>query len=174
MTTRDNSICRYHQKYRAHKQVDGYKGNYVVKGVSFTKTISRKGNVTEPKAGHLHCGCAVDDVLMEFFFWKTWTARSRRPDFQVEESLRDEVIPARLRTFFIQAFQRATCLTLDDLYSADYGTPQYEARIRLKQAARTLQIVNLREPSPGAEEDRWGIMRNETAAGYLVQMAKMA
>jgi hypothetical protein len=37
-----------------------------------------------------------------------------------------------------------------------------------------LQIVNVNEPSPDAEEDRWGITCNETAAAYLVQMAKIA
>ena len=168
-----NYICRYHQKYRHHHQYDGYEGEYVVKGISFLKTVSKRSNGTNPQEGHMHCGCAINDVLLEFMFWKTWTAASTRPGFVYVESLKDEIIPARLRAFITQAFRRTTCLTLDDLYGADYGTPQYEARIRLKQAARMLQIVNkTEEPTLEIEEDRWGIMRNEAAAGYLRQMAK--
>jgi hypothetical protein len=96
LTVRGNYICRYHQKYRGHEQYDGFDGNYVVKGVSYVKTISKKGNEIPPKPGHMHCGCAIDDVLMEFMFWKTWTAMSMRPGFNHMESLKDEVIPARL------------------------------------------------------------------------------
>jgi hypothetical protein len=119
----------------------------------------------------MHCGCAIDDVLMEFFFWKTWTAKSTRPGLNVSESLKDEVVPARLRAFINQAFKKTMCLTLDDLYGEDYGTQQYEARIRLKQAARMLQIVNKSEEgSLDTRESRWGIVRSEVGAGYLAQM----
>jgi hypothetical protein len=121
----------------------------------------------------MHCGCAIDDVLMEFFFWKTWTAMSTRPSLDVLEGLGDEVVPARLRAFTNQVFKRTMCLTINDLYGDDYGTEKYEARLRLKQAAHMLQIVNKSEEgSLGIGESRWGIIRNDGAAGYLGQMAK--
>jgi hypothetical protein len=147
----------------------------VVKGIGYMKKISKKNNTVEPEDGHMHCGCAIEDVLMEFLFWKTWTATSTRSNFRVSEGMRDELVPARLRAFINQAFKKMTFLTLEDLYSPEYGSLEYEARLRLKQAARVLRSVNINEAeSLEIEESRWGIVHSETAAGYLIQLAKQA
>ena len=168
-----NYICRYHQKYQSRYDCDSFAGENVVKGVAFVKRISKKNNTTDPQIGHMHCSCAIGDALMEFSFWKTWTATSTRPGFNHTEGMKNEVMPARTRAFVNQAFKKMTCLTLDDLYGDDYGTQQYEAHVCLKQAAHMLQKVNVNEEETlEIEELRWGIMHNEMVAGYLVHLAR--
>ena len=66
LTACGNYICRYHQKDQAHNQYDGLDGEYIIKGVGYMKKVSKSSNTTDPDEGHMHCGCAIDDVLMEF------------------------------------------------------------------------------------------------------------
>jgi hypothetical protein len=76
-TGEGNIICRFHQKCRSDVKHDGLKDNkkgYSIEGVAFKKTL---GGDCQP--GHMHCGCAIDDVLLEFIFWKTTSIRSTNP-----------------------------------------------------------------------------------------------
>ncbi|KAF8881349.1 hypothetical protein BD779DRAFT_1445624, partial [Infundibulicybe gibba] len=140
-TVRKNYICRYHQKYRNHHQHDGFRGGYIVKGPAYKKDYE-----ADPEPGHMHCGCAIDVVLAEFFFWKTWTASSTRSDVKLKESMRDEVIPARLRAFIVQEYMKATCLKLEVLYGEDWGTTEYNRRIMNWQMTEMARILSRGEP----------------------------
>ncbi|KAF8885614.1 hypothetical protein BD779DRAFT_1442259 [Infundibulicybe gibba] len=144
-TSQGNSICRYHQKFRGHKQHDGEHTGaapYIVQGPAYSKSL--KGTASP---GHMHCGCSIDVVLMDFFFWKTWSVRSTHPDFEeVEESMRDEVFPARMRSFVVQAYAIGTALELDDLYAinygTEYGTDEYNKGVRKRQVEKLITLLD--------------------------------
>ncbi|KAF8869957.1 hypothetical protein BD779DRAFT_1479300 [Infundibulicybe gibba] len=128
-------------KNRNHYQRDGFEGEYLVKGPAYEKDYD-----ADPQPGHMHCGCSINVVLMEFYFWKTWTITSTHLDKKkrYKESMRDEVVPARLRGFFVQAYMEATCLTLGDLYElgGETETTEYKKRLRERQMEKISQEYN--------------------------------
>ncbi|KAF8870064.1 hypothetical protein BD779DRAFT_1681451 [Infundibulicybe gibba] len=146
-TTQKNVICRYHQKFRgSSKPYDGFRPtssgtSFIIHGPAYRKDLRK-----EPQPGHMHCGCAIDVALMEFYFWKTWTIRSTRPDFDYIESMREEVLPARPRAFFVQAYTAGTGLSLDDHYAANYGascgTREYLKKLRKNQLENLIGMFN--------------------------------
>ncbi|KAF8874485.1 hypothetical protein BD779DRAFT_1754494 [Infundibulicybe gibba] len=154
-TAQKNSICRYHQKYRAHKQRDGFNNEsgstYLIRGPAYAKKL---GGI--PHADHMHCGCSIEVALMEFFFWKTWTIRSTHPSFDIIESMREEVLLARPRAFFVQAYKTATGLCLEDLYGADYGTMKYFERLGERQARGLVNKLNATRQHNGM---KWALVK---------------
>jgi len=60
----------------------------------------------------------------------------------VYEGLGDEVLSPRARAFYVKAFTEATGLTIDDMYSMDYGSFNYRKALRLRQVGRLLAKVN--------------------------------
>jgi len=66
-TERKNVVCWFHQARRAQKECDNH-ASWV--GVGFSKRIAKSSNSEDPPAGHMHCGCLIEDVLIEFYFWK--------------------------------------------------------------------------------------------------------
>ncbi|KAF8877993.1 hypothetical protein BD779DRAFT_1677060 [Infundibulicybe gibba] len=116
----------------------------------------RKDLRKEPQPGHMHCGCAIDVALMEFYFWKTWTIRSTRPDFDYIESMREEVLPACPRAFFVQAYTAGTGLSLDDHYAANYGascgTREYLKKLRKNQLENLIGMFNWMQDADELDE----------------------
>lgn len=108
--------------------------------------------------GHMSCGCAIDVVLMDFFFWKTWTITSTRPDFKVVESMQEDVLGARQHAFFVQAYKAGTGLSLDDLYGADYGTKEYFERLRKHQVEKLIELLNDMQDGDKSQEV-WALVR---------------
>jgi hypothetical protein len=114
-----------------------------MKGVTYPKKLNTTTLKHTPQPGHLHCGCNIDVALMDFLFWKTWTLSSLHPKLShLTESLKDEDLHPRPRGFVIEAFQKVSHLTLDDMYDQDWGSPKYEQRIRLHQISNILEKIN--------------------------------
>jgi hypothetical protein len=154
-TNRGSVICIFHQRNRSFSATDGFKNKYVVTGVAYPKQLNSASAKHTPPAGHLHCGCNIDVVLTSFFFWKTWTVRSFHPKIHIIESMRDDFLHPRHRAFIVEAFQKATCLTIDDMYG-EYGpgSAEYERRIRLLQVTRLLEKVNALNRLEGLPEQK--------------------
>ncbi|KAF9474195.1 hypothetical protein BDN70DRAFT_771835, partial [Pholiota conissans] len=87
--------------------------------------------------GFMHCGCFIDDVLLDFYLWKTMTITSRHPTdatlMAAKESMLGAAFPPRVRAFFVEAFLFYSHLTLKDLYSFNFGTADYDKKILMLQ-----------------------------------------
>ena len=109
----------------------------------------------------MHCGCLIDNVLLDFFFWKTVFARSTNP------SLRDllwrmgkESTPSTIRAFWVSQFKSLTNLTVDDVYNLgpDEAVRQYTLMARMlyktvNSLSKQMSIgVSLAFKSPDDEE----------------------
>lgn len=117
LTTRSgNTMCRYHQGITKKSQPkDGDNtgeiiGEYLVTGIPGARILHPK----IPEPGMLNCGCDEDEVLTDFFFWKTWTITSRKTG--KTEGWKEQCLDPRARAFVVQAFRDATGLRVDDLY----------------------------------------------------------
>ncbi|KDR72068.1 hypothetical protein GALMADRAFT_213516 [Galerina marginata CBS 339.88] len=119
-TSAKNTVCRFHkrhQKTRIHDSV----GMNVVEGVGYPAAYGSLQDPVVPPDGFMNCGCLIEDVLYDFYFWKTWTATGRRPDLaNRSESLKYDILPPRIRAFVVDMFKKFTRLTLNDLYGC-YG-----------------------------------------------------
>ncbi|KJA14756.1 hypothetical protein HYPSUDRAFT_1071201 [Hypholoma sublateritium FD-334 SS-4] len=135
-TTTLNLLCRsHHLRHGAcdHDSVTDFNG------VAYAKNLTAKGcrltNPQTPEPNHMHCGCFIDDALLEFFFWKTVTARSTHPILSgVVHHMDDAVTPFLIRSFWVSQFKSTTGLTLDDIY----GLNADEA---LRQTALTARMI---------------------------------
>jgi hypothetical protein len=110
-TNRGSTICIFHQRHRAFSQHDGYDGKFLMKGVTYPKKLNTLKVTHTPQPGHLHCGCNIDVALMGFFFWKTWTLTSSHPSL---------------------INQKTSYLTIDDMYSNNWGLEQINITNRLE------------------------------------------
>lgn len=132
--------CCYHEKTKNDRYWDGLATlPYLVYGIPYAPI--KAGSV--PPHGAMHCGCPIDDVLQDFYFWKTWTAQSRRPDYHsCEEGMAATVLNPCCRTFVIQAYHKMTGLTLDDIYSVNHNSTEHHHHLVLTQTARLISKLN--------------------------------
>jgi hypothetical protein len=149
-----NHMCRYHQA-RSKRQgaIDGkhsrgVMGEYQVTGVPHKRTIMKAGSDVGPQEGYLSCGCAEDDVLFEFFFWKTWVVTS--PTTGITEGWLDQGLDPRTRVFVVSAFKTATRLTLDDLYTKGLDKDTYRKLLLMTQIARLTRELDDLSAADGA------------------------
>jgi hypothetical protein len=103
--------------------------------------------VVPTQNGFLHCGCDEQAALWEFFWFKTWTVTSTNPKIKGFNRMgRDanDVLTARQRAFFSQAYSAGTLLKIDDIYSADppYGSEEHFTYLRRIQLERMLFTLN--------------------------------
>lgn len=114
-TKKGNCICQLHQDHRNFKSNDSASDFF---GVAYEKTLnSKKDDNRTAKPLHMHCGCLIDDVLLEFFFWKTVTARSTHPKLKsLAWNMGKAFTPTNIRAFWVSQFKTMTNLTLDDVY----------------------------------------------------------
>ncbi|KAF9471928.1 hypothetical protein BDN70DRAFT_938572 [Pholiota conissans] len=143
----DNKQCRFHERTKNFGDVDGKldpKNSTVVYGVAHKSTIgAKKGTSTPPEEGFMHCGCQINEVLLDFYFWKTWTAKSYNEAYSsIAEALGSDYFNPRIRTFVVQAFLRESFLTLNDLYAPDFATENFQLRLRSIQAERIVARLN--------------------------------
>ncbi|KAJ7781848.1 hypothetical protein DFH07DRAFT_728621, partial [Mycena maculata] len=141
-TSKNVINCRFHnEKHNLKSDVDGpTSGKYSIVGISFTQGFKKIED------GVLTCGCDIDTGLLEFLWWKTWMVRSGNPAVQEPETMKGDVLDPRHRAFFIQAFAKATLLSLNDLYSGlddTFGTATYIRRVALLQAGRLVGMANM-------------------------------
>lgn len=115
-----NTVCRFHSRYQKTKIHDGVTLN-LVEGVAYLPVYGSFQLPAKPYPGCMNCGCLIEDVLYDFYFWKTWTVVPRRPDLAGRsETMKCDVLRPRVRAFVIDMFKKFTKLTLDDLYGG-YG-----------------------------------------------------
>ena len=158
-----NVLCPYHQKSdKAGKTVDGRDGlKFVLNGVprprktvppATAKKLKKKASALykqssqfrDPRLreGFLHCGCSIDEVLMDFYFWKTWKISGIVDGKEVTESMAEQRLTPRMRAFVVKAFEEATCLTIDDLYSGKLPPWRYQEKMYHTQLERILAKYN--------------------------------
>lgn len=116
-----NTLCLYHHYHdklsiindsnppRAHK----------VTGVPWKRNAYGKAPGTvkikleDPNA--LHCGCQVDEVLWDFYWWKTEKIFS--PTLNIAEPWRNTRVDPRTRGFFVQFLERFALVDINDIYT---------------------------------------------------------
>ena len=115
-TTKGNCICRHHHDHRCLKKHDSPVAFW---GVAYLRQLNRaKDDCIGSKPLHMHCGCLIEHVLFDFWFWKMSAARSSHPNLNQQLwNMGKESTPPTIRAFWVSQFKAMTNLTLDDLYS---------------------------------------------------------
>ncbi|KDR73873.1 hypothetical protein GALMADRAFT_212113 [Galerina marginata CBS 339.88] len=130
LTSARNMVCRYHQRHRArtHHQHDTV---ISLAGVGYPRKLSSTDHEVPPPAGHMNCGCAVDDVLFEYFIWKTSSAFSTNPKLASTNYFMgdNDFVAPKIRRFWVQQWKDATCLTINDIYGNDTDTAGWIPRL---------------------------------------------
>jgi hypothetical protein len=120
-------MCRFHQtKAKRQGKIDGdneLPGEYQVTGVAYRRVRVSKRIGVFPQVGYFSCGCSEEDVLWDFFFWKTWSITS--PTTQVTEGWLDQALDPRARAFVAGAFREALPVVLDEMYTGDRSILQH-------------------------------------------------
>lgn len=164
MTQNLNVFCSYHHAIdKGGRKTDGKDGQkYVLNGVPLPRETvdpdavkalkkkksvlyTSKGEFRSPRlrSGYLNCGCEIDEALMDFYFWKTWTITGVVDGKEVTESMGDQRLPPRLRAFVVKNFKDWACLTLDDLYTRKHLTREHHQKaMYFKQLERILVKYN--------------------------------
>ncbi|KAF8169099.1 hypothetical protein BJ912DRAFT_862301, partial [Pholiota molesta] len=141
----ENLQCRYHEKTKNRDKYDGIdSAGQKIHGVPYKPQLnaSTQTNIT-PQDDFMHCGCYIDDVLLDFFLWKTMTIHSHNPELRgIYESMMATEFPPRVRAFVLQLFLVFSNLQLDDLYALDYGTPAYYTRRHQVQGRKLLGLMD--------------------------------
>jgi hypothetical protein len=142
-TDRLQMLCEYHRKGKHNFNPDtptvlhgqGYKG----------QSVDKASKVEPSHEGHLHCGCPVHEVAMEFFFWKTTRAFSSNPSFSRRSYAMDHLwkFKPSTRSFWNKSFRDYTGLQTEDLLCPDYGTSEYAIRVALTQLHTQVERLKL-------------------------------
>jgi hypothetical protein len=112
---------------------------FQVTGVPYMRRIADRGQ--PPLAmppGFLHCGCAEDDALLDFWWFKTGKITS--PFNGVTEGWLTDLLEPCPRAFMANIFRQISGLSIDNLYTEDSDcktlTPEYQlnAQIAVLQA----------------------------------------
>ncbi|EGN95043.1 hypothetical protein SERLA73DRAFT_77056 [Serpula lacrymans var. lacrymans S7.3] len=124
-TNRENIICLFHQDNdKTDSIASEMRLKYVISGTPHVQQVNRlKVNQVERVANYLHCGCPEDTALFDFYLWKC--LRATDAEGNNKESLKDQVIPPRLRYFLYEAMQDFR-INIDMLYS--YKSKNTEAQ----------------------------------------------
>ncbi|KDR82239.1 hypothetical protein GALMADRAFT_207525 [Galerina marginata CBS 339.88] len=141
-----NFLCRYHSYFRGDSHA-GWDCTDRLTGMGYPKRLCSQSNgVFAPKPGHMHCGCGIDEVLLEFFFWKNLTAFSSNPKLSsISFSMGDrEFIPPRLRSFWVNHFKATTGITINDLYSRDAREVGWITHLTAKSLLFQMNALNAR------------------------------
>lgn len=151
-----NYVCRFHSKNRAYKSFDNV---ITLTGVGHPKAYSgNRDGQTARQAGHMTCGCSIDDVLIEFYIWKTFHTTSSNTKIVTPFYMNDEdLIAPKIRRFWVQHWKKTTGLTLDDIYGRDSGypecLPQLRARSIMRQVEELEKVGVYLEIAPKGERD---------------------
>lgn len=132
-TGNGNTMCRYHQGItkKEHPMDGEYPGDkmgeFNVTGVPGPRVLYPE----TPAPGMMNCGCDEDEVLTDFFFWKTWTVTSTKT--KKTEGWKEQCLDPRARAFVVQAFHQATGLSIDDMYFENRNADQQKKRLLEKE-----------------------------------------
>ena len=149
LRSRNNqTLCEYHRKSIGKGT---FKNDTIIEfhGMGFQGASAKKSaDVLPPRPNHLNCGCPLEEVALEYFFWKTIRVRSSNPAVVTDfaRSGLDKLKPS-VRAFWNKSIRDYTGLNTNDFLSPNYGSPLYSARIALIQLHTQIQRLKaLRAP----------------------------
>jgi len=95
--------------------------------------------------GHMHCGCPVAEVALEFFLYKTCRAFSSNPANagRVYQMTDLHMLKPSTRVFWNQSLRDYTGLCTEDFFAVDYGEPTYATRIALQQLHTQIERLKI-------------------------------
>ena len=133
--TKLNTQCCFHKDQTKTKIYDGCATN-IVEGVGFKATYNKtkEDGVQPEEPGFMHCGCTIEDMLIDFFLFKTMKAAARAPSLRGwTEGMKADGFSPRQRAFVVDIFKFWTQLDADDLYSVslERGAELKELDLRL-------------------------------------------
>jgi hypothetical protein len=165
-TNRGNILCLYHQKLnKAGRSSDEgqklqggkqAKFKFQVTGVPYMRRIADRNQpplATVP--GFLHCGCAEDDALLDFWWFKTGKITS--PINGITEGWLTDLLEPRSRAIMANIFREVSGVCIDSLYSEigdrTVRTPEFllNRQISILQQ-KSLSLRQLREHAEAEAE----------------------
>ena len=137
------TLCEYHRKGK-----DNFRADTIVElfGVGFKgESVNDAKKLSKTQEGHLHCGCPIDEVAMEFFLWKTTRAFSSNPKLAGKLYTMEALAKLKpsTRAFWNKSIRDYTGLQTSDLLSPDYGSDRYAMRIAILQLHTQIQRLRL-------------------------------
>ena len=134
-------MCEHHRKSKdtAFKRDSAFE----LVGQIATK-LSADGK-EEAFPGHMHCGCPVAEVALEFFLYKTCRAFSSNPANagRVYQMTDLHMLKPSTRVFWNQSLRDYTGLCTEDFFAVDYGEPTYATRIALQQLHTQIERLKI-------------------------------
>lgn len=145
-----NTACRFHARTKSKEIYDGNKlSPYVNNGAPFPPRLGKAGKPGIAQPGCMNCGCDIAEVLLEFYFFKTWTIISLRPNLAgCEEGWGGTYLNPRQRAFLVQAMQKYAGITINNIYSGDVNGPTADHSRQLIVSQIEHLISNLNAISP--------------------------
>ncbi|KDR65895.1 hypothetical protein GALMADRAFT_217290 [Galerina marginata CBS 339.88] len=144
--------CRFHKSPMPDKPTF-FDGNGTLGGVSFRPSgfgLSDKPMIDD----HMQCGCSIEDVLLEFFLFKTRRARSKNPMYRNHlHGMGRTVITPRIRAFICQGFRDDTGLTIQDIYDQEPIKEGIQDRLDVLKAIKLLARVQKRRSDVELSEE---------------------
>jgi len=154
--TYNNVLCLYHtKKDRRGGSVNGAadKAGHFFHGVPGIRMLAKsKARWTKPQAGLLHCGCSKEDVLLDFYWYKTWSVTFTADDVEMTEGMGYEYLHPWDRGFVIEYFKSITGLTISDLYCSSRISEKAHKIMVVKKSIEFL-MKQLNELSGGDGDD---------------------
>lgn len=139
-----NLICPYHSEKDKNGTIfDGsLDSKYDVTGTPYQREVKGPSDEAIPERyeGYLHCGCPEDEVLIDFMWWKTTLCLS--PSTNAEEGMRDQRLDPRTRTFMYSVWCKATCQTVDDIFTGKKTLTDFRISTRKKQIGRIQTVID--------------------------------
>jgi hypothetical protein len=128
-SNKGNMICPYHrEKDKLGLICDMIPGSsdYHVTGTPFERRVVTSGGTERTRRkGILDCGCTEDDVLLEFYWWKSITATSAST--KETEGWRTQRLDPRARLFMRVEWEYISGLVVDDIYR--HGKTRWESEV---------------------------------------------
>jgi hypothetical protein len=138
LTLNGNYLCRHHQaKAKRTPVIDGGNqtvGGFAVTGVPHARMINTMQTKATPADGYFNCGCSEDEVLMDFFFWKTWTITS--PTTGTTEGWMDQMLDPRACVLVASTYKNSMKLGINNLYTVGFTTKAHKRHLLELQIAR--------------------------------------
>ncbi|KAJ4470357.1 hypothetical protein C8J55DRAFT_491817 [Lentinula edodes] len=124
LTSRQGNLCPYHavkdKAIRAHDE-DGKRDSQDPSLTGVPKRPTKaKSHPGDPPVGYMHCGCELDLVLLEFYYWKTGKIYS--PTLGRWETWKNEQMNPRVRAFIYGDWEQKTGMRLENMWMRKVNT----------------------------------------------------
>ncbi|KAJ3924355.1 MAG: hypothetical protein NXY57DRAFT_970088 [Lentinula lateritia] len=114
-----NILCPYHAVKDKATRVHDKDGKHGTRDPSLTGVPKRptkaKSHAGNPPDGYMHCGCELDLVLLEFYYWKT--GRIYSPTLEIWETWKNEQMNPRVRAFVYGDWEKKMGLKLEKMWT---------------------------------------------------------